>query len=131
MTLGIAGGSLSDETLPLKQRALLLANRIQPFYNEQAESGRTLVMIAPPQTTEDAKKNANTEKDFHDKVVRLFQEKFGIELHHTISEMAKAGLDVTDIKRKADSPDYWTIPNIIADLRGLASQIDDQGKLLR
>jgi hypothetical protein len=115
----------------VKQRALLLANKIQQFYLEQVERGRSIPVISPPRTKEDNDTNSKNEKDFHDSVVNQFREEFEADVQSIIEEIQRLGLDVTAIKMDNDARDYWKIPNVINDLRNLASQIDDNGNLIR
>jgi hypothetical protein len=132
--LTVVGSNLppsGDATKSVKQSALLLANKMQPFYLEQAALGRAVHMISPPATKEDAETNSRNEQAFHDGVVSRFRGRFEPELIALISDMEKLGLDVSDIKQRDNAKDYWMLPIIINDLRALASQIDDHGNLVR
>jgi len=126
-------GSASQETprSSIKQRSLLLANKIQMFYNEQAETGRSLSFISAPRDKADADANERTEKEFHDRVVNAFRSQFETELLQIFDDMNNLGLDVTDLGQHINAHDYWRISEIPKDLRNLASQIDDQNRLIR
>ena len=112
---------------PLKQRTLLLANRIQIFAKQRAQAYANQRILLYPSTEEDQRKR----HEFDLETIREFNNALGIELNAVLGELASSGLDTTDAQNLAATiglPD--TIARMSEEMRHLAWQIDENGNLI-
>ncbi len=113
---------------PLKQQTLLLANRIQIFARQRAQIYIEQRILLYPDTASDQQKR----RDFDRETINQFNSGFGIEFNAVIGELASKGLDTTDVQNlRAAIGLPETVARLSEEMRRLASQIDDNGNLVR
>ena len=113
----------------LKQRSLLLANKMQLYIKEHP------LKVGPHmkdplwrfQTSKEDPEVHAFDQDFSEKTASLRKE-FGGEIETINKEFNDRGLDTTSLRRLLDRDDMFQVPDA---LRRLAAQIDDQGHLLQ
>ena len=116
----------------LKQRTLLLANRIQEFAEEKYPS--SVVMDTNSGLTEQERQAQ--QKKYDGEIAAQFQRKFYRETRQLVGEFKAKGIYVTPTESllsqqpKETRTGPWFV-ELIKDLRSLASEIDDTGKLIQ
>jgi hypothetical protein len=123
-----------EEAIPpsLKQRTLLLANKIQEFSEETYPSG--LVGEANSGLKEEDRQEQ--QKKYDGEIAAQFQKKFYKEIRQIIREFKAKGIYASPTESllsqqpKETRVGPWFV-ELIKDLRLLASEIDDSGKLIQ
>ena len=116
----------TKERQSLKQRTLLLANRIQVFARQRFADYQAQGILLYP----DQQKDIQKRHDFDENTLRQFSDFFAGDLDSVSTELQSRGLDtgnLSQVRRVLGLP--ASIVKVSEELRTLASQIDNMGKL--
>lgn len=112
----------------LKQKILLLANKLQMFSEQRRVAYEQRGILLYPDTPADKQKRVDFDAETVDQLNRLF----GRDFNSAVAELRAKGLDVTAVEQARQSVRLPIIVLQVSEqLRELAGQIDSKGNLIR